>query len=58
MASLEAEAKTLTDLLRSKEVKVVTRRQKKEMLIEFKDGTSLTVHATANGLEFSEEDDY
>lgn len=52
-ADQEDEATRLSDLLRSKIVRVVKRQRSDEMLIEFNDGTRLYVDKTSSGLEFS-----
>lgn len=52
MASLDDEAQELTELLRGKIVKTITRRRPKEVSFEFDDGTCLFVDRTDDGLEF------
>jgi hypothetical protein len=53
MVDLKDEAAKLTDLLRGKIVKVVTRHRSGELVIEFDDGTRLFVDNISEGLEFS-----
>ena len=53
MADLKDEAVRMTDLLRGKAVKVVTRNRSKELMIEFDDGTRLFVDRIDEGLAIS-----